>query len=127
MSAVVMAEAILVLSSIAGLILCWKDFVANAPFTRDRRMLALCMSSFIGVLPLGFYLLEPSSSGSNLIEIRVYSIGILLLLSLVGCPSAIALYFSQPKRSFFFLFCASTVGATSGTILAGLASMGVSA
>jgi ABC-type Mn2+/Zn2+ transport system permease subunit len=127
MSVVVMAEAILVLTSIAGLICCWREFFANGPFTRDRRMLALFMSSSIGVLPLAFYLLEPSSRASSLIEVRVYSIGILLLMSLVGCPSAIALYFSQPKRSFFFLFCASTVGATSGTILAGLASMGVSA
>jgi len=93
----------------------------------SRRLAALFTSSCIAILPIGFYFLEPSSSASNLIAMRVYAIGTLLLLALVGCPSAIALYFSQSKRSFFFLFCASTVGATSAAILIGLACMGVAA
>ena len=127
MVSIAMAEGVVMLASTIGLVACWKHSASTASQARSRRLVALFTSSCIALLPIGFYLLEPSNSASNLIAMRVYAIGTLLLLALVGCPSAIVLYFSQSKRSFFFLFCASTVGATSAAILIGLACMGVAA
>jgi hypothetical protein len=124
---VLMVEGLIMLTSVVGLIACWKHSAASSSLFQSQRLVALCTSSCIAILPIGFYLLEPSSRASGLIAMRLYAIGAFLLLALVGCPSAIVLYFSQSERSFFWLFCASTLGSTFGTILIGLACMGVAA
>ncbi len=128
MASIAMAGEFAMLASVVGICVCWKDAVATASLLlRSHKFVALCASSGIAVLPIAFYLLEPSSNTSGLVAERVYAIAALILLALVGCPSAIALYFSQPRRTLFWLFCVSTLISTSGAILIGLACMGVAA
>ena len=97
MNIVIVAEVGLVLASVAGLIVCWRQLLSTVPNPRDRRMLALGISSVIGLLPVIFHILEPVNGASSSIELRVYGTGLTVLLSLVGCPSAIALYFPNQK------------------------------
>ena len=127
MNIIFSAEIAVVLSSVAGLLVCWRDFIVNRRSFQHARLIGLCLSSFVGLLPLAFHLLQPSHSNGNMIEEHVYSIGALVFLSIVACPSAIALYYVGSKRFIFFVFCISTLGVTSGTILVGLATIGVGA
>ena len=124
MASIVTAEAFGIFVSIVGLVVCWRHSIASVPLLRRGALVALCLSTCISILPEAFYLLEPSS-GSGLIAARVYAIGTLLLFTLVGCPSAIALYFARAKRSYFWLFCVSTLASTFGTCLIGMSCMGL--